>query len=204
MKYAVKFWGDISNPHSAPEEYPAIVAEIDDSVIEMSGYTIMTLEQLDARRAEFQDEYNAWAYIYCRPVVMENIRNNVDDKTAELIANGFMFQMDGMVFRVRCNDEDQRNYTGLIISKDFLPYEGSDRVKLKGYDANNNPVYANFANANEVVMLYAMGVSHVNNMLNDGWKIKDMGGTLSTGQVITTPIKDMNCQQLASWIDPRG
>ena len=39
--------------------------------------------------------------------------------------------------------------------------------------------------------------------LNDGYKIKDLGGTLSTGQIVK-PLKDMTLEELRVWTDPRN
>jgi hypothetical protein len=204
MKYAIKLFGDIDNPLAAPSGYPAVTCEVDDSVESMEGYRMMTQEQVDAAVSENATAYHEWAYVNCRPHYVAKLRDMVDENSRVIIEYGLMFQMDGQIFRIRCNDEDQRNYTGLIIAKDYLLYSGPDRIKLKGYDANGNCIYVNFTSPTDVVDMYMMGLQHVNNTLNDGWKIKDVGGTLLDGvTVIETPIINMNCEQLQSWVDPR-
>jgi hypothetical protein len=181
MKYAVQFYGDISNPEGAPEEYPTIVNEVADSVISLPGYTIMTLEQLDARKAEFQLEYNAWAYVYCRPRVIQGIRDQIDNTTDELIANGFIYPYSDNV-RFKMDLEHQSTYKGVYDLRQYVtfPYVFKG-VGENYYTLNTEQDLINF-------ILYSFQ-----------W----MENTIQTGWVLKTALEQMTCEQLANWTDPR-
>jgi hypothetical protein len=207
MKYGVKFYSQVPNPDEVPDTWPAISVKYEDDDIKteqsLIDFTIMTEEAYNTYVAVHQSEYDAWAAIHLIEDVRQAIRDQIDIKTGELIEYGFPYELDGKSLRIRCMDEDQRNYLGLVIGKDGLEYTGPNRVIMKGYDENNISVYANFANSTEVLYFFITAITFVNNCLNDGWKIKDKGGTLSTEQVITTPIKDMAYNDLLNFVDPR-
>lgn len=58
MNILVKFWSDVPNPDNLPESWPAEVQIYKGQ--EKAGFTLMTMEELEAHKALHQLEYDAW------------------------------------------------------------------------------------------------------------------------------------------------
>lgn len=208
MKYGVKFYRQTDNPDNAPLDCVAITVAYEEgdlkteTILIQEGYSRMTAAALEAYNAEHQAEYDAWLKVNGLSQLKQEVKDAIDIKTGALITAGFMYSLAEQTFRVRCSDEDQRNYTGLVISKDLLPYSGDSRIVLKGYTDDGSPVFVPFADASEVLAFYMAGVAHVNNCLTDGWKLKELGGTLSSGTVVAA-VNTMTYDELIAFVDPR-
>ena len=116
--------------------------------------------------------YSNWLQregIFDLNVVKEQFYKIVDNKTDQLILNGFYF--NGIKFGL--TQTDQMNYTGLLIKKDILTYP----YKMKGFD---NTIFYEFDSAIEIENFSNTVFLNVNQILNIGWEIKEQIQNCST------------------------
>lgn len=118
-------------------------------------------------------------------------RNETDEMTSKILLkgmvwNGYYWPGDKEHF------DDYRDACQQILS-------GLETEILIHGSGENAYVMLNQSNAME---FFNLGKIFKITTLSDGYKIKDLGGTLSTGQIVK-PLKDMNLEELRKWIDPR-
>jgi hypothetical protein len=122
---------------------------------------------------------------------MRALRDQVNLLTGELITGGMMFPLDDGYARFPMSAEDQRNYLGMVVSAASLPYEGEDRLTIKGIDPSTlDTVYLLPEGASAVAMFFGAGMLHVKQCLEDGWVLKD-------------EIMGMTLEELQAWVDIR-
>ena len=140
-----------------------------------------------------EDEIQSFSYIDI-DCLKRSRRDNVNELTHELIVEGMLFPVSGAnggYARVPMNDEDQHNYIGMTISKDFLSYSGPDAVHVKCIDlVTGEDVFYYPPDANAVITFWGAGMQHVKVKLEEGWAIK-------------ADIMAMTVQELKNWVDPR-
>lgn len=124
MKYAIKFYSQISNPASVPEEWPAVVLEVNDEAKVPDGFTGMTASELALYKSERQAMYDAWlsSYVAAELPSLKQLRyQDIDKRTDELISNGFEFPPgSGLVFNL--SQESQIRFHGCDYARDLLSY----------------------------------------------------------------------------------
>jgi len=122
------------------------------------------------------------------------LRNEVNILTHQIIIDGTPFPVSGAnggYAIIPMSEEDQRNYIGLIISKDFMTYTGADRVTIKCLDmVTGDDVYYKPESSADIVLFWGAGLQHVKGSLEDGWVIKN-------------EIMGLNLIELKEWVDPR-
>lgn len=115
-----------------------------------------------------------------------------DDISTLLIETGFVYQ----TVSVPLDLEHQIDYkVDYDVDASILPYPRS----IKG----NGSAFITFNSREEHSAFYYTGMGYIRTVLSDGWKIKYLGGTLSGGYVMTTPLANMTLEQLQNWTDPR-
>lgn len=179
MKYAVKFYSDIDNPGGATPEYPAVIVEIDDSVVEMPGYTIMTQAQLDARKAQYQSAYDAWKESSLKPGLLTSLKDRIDLKTDSLIAAGFTYADKPF----KLDLEHQMSYKGAYDLRAYLTFP----YTIKGVGEN----YLELADEAAFTQFILAAFTYLQTVIQTGWGIKDSLDALTYAQLL-------------AWTDPRG
>jgi hypothetical protein len=118
-------------------------------------------------------------------------RNEADAKTAEILADGMIWRG----FRWSADKEHFDDYRD-ICQQIMTGLEKELLVHGIGEDAY---MLLNISNVQE---FFITGKTFKINTLTDGYKVKDLGGVLSTGQTVKS-LKDMTLEELRTWKDPR-
>lgn len=135
-------------------------------------------------------------YIPPAPASAESLRQNrrdqVDSKT-DLILNTGMSWMGHMWRADKEHFDDYRDACQQVMTG--LETE----VLIHGIGEN---AYVTLTSAN-VLEFFTLGKAFKLNTMFDGYKLKDLGGTLSDGVTVVKALKDMTINELESWVDPR-
>jgi hypothetical protein len=119
------------------------------------------------------------------------LRDRIDSKTDEIFAGGISW--NGMLWYA-----DKTHFDDYIQAYQSVMSGAISEIIIHGI-GENAYVILTTANAQS---FYNAGAAFKLNTLYDGYKLKDLGGTLSTGQTVTA-LKDLNYYELVTWTDPR-
>lgn len=121
-----------------------------------------------------------------------NLRQEVDHRTDRILSSGMFWQgsrwsADKIHFD-DYRDACQQIMTGLA-SEILIHGIGQDAYVM--------------LNASNVQEFFELGKKFKLDTMFDGYRIKDLGGTLSSGLEIK-PLKEMSIEELREWRDPRN
>ena len=119
------------------------------------------------------------------------LRNKVDAKTDSIFAGGISW--NGMMWYA-----DKTHFDDYIQAYQTVMSGAAAEIIVHGIGPD---AYVTLTTAN-APSFYAAGQAFKLNTLYDGYKLKDLGGILSTGQTVTA-LKDLDYYGLLAWTDPR-
>ncbi len=167
-----------------------------------------SLEELiekDFDFVEFEECYYYWNVVDETFVMDDCLRKQklakrcaINTRTSKIILAGFIY-LD-ILFTV--SSEDQSNYSGMAIAKDYLDYDpqSPNKITVKGANQAGADAYLFPANANEVVAFYIQGLIHVKTCLSGGWYLKGLAESATTQEELDAIIDNRPIVPSGEWI----